>query len=66
MLNKEDIPRLEEILRAIPEEEVERKRAALAQVQMRFIWTSTNRNPIPQLSQEVCTEHGMAVDGWCR
>lgn len=53
MLNKEDIPRLEQILRAIPEEELERKRNALARVQMHFIWSSTNRNPIPQLPPEV-------------
>jgi len=52
-LGKEDIPNLEQILRAIPSEAVAKKRDAMERVKRRFIWSSTNYDPFRELSQEV-------------
>ena len=41
-----DIENLENILRAIPEEERERKRENMRKIWSRFVWTSNNLNPI--------------------
>eukprot|EP00897_Mesotaenium_endlicherianum_P001025 jgi/Mesen1/10923/ME000095S10258 len=53
-LEMDDIPRLEQILRAFSAEDIERKRAAMRKVWMRFVWTSPSYNPLhlqPELLQ---------------
>eukprot|EP00897_Mesotaenium_endlicherianum_P002165 jgi/Mesen1/1977/ME000147S01071 len=45
-LTVEDIPTINKILRAIPAEEIARKRAAMRDVWMRFVWTSPQLNPL--------------------
>jgi len=52
-LRKEDIPNLEQILRAIPSEAIAKKHDAMERVKRRFIWSSTNYSPFQLLGQEV-------------
>lgn len=53
VMGKDSIPRINEILREIPQDVIDRKRSAMERVRNRFIWTSTNYNPFKKSPQEV-------------
>lgn len=52
-LEKKDIPRIAEILRAIPEEVVRAKQKACREVWTRFTWISPSKNPLGDYPREV-------------
>lgn len=53
VLTMEDIPRIEKVLRAIPEKERVKKRNACRQIWPRFTWTSGSHNPLQVYPKEV-------------
>ena len=56
-----DIENLENILRAIPVEERERKRGNMRKIWARFVWASNNLNPIHMYPKEVQDRFGVQL-----